>query len=130
MPGSVQEYLKANYAGYTFISGERIEKATGTFIYLKIKLNNITYELKFDGNGIFQSVSGSNKTSEVKIVLTDLPLTASSYLKTTFTQMVFISGTKVTKNESVTYVIKIKSGQKEYTVIFDSSGKMISNKRS
>jgi uncharacterized membrane protein YkoI len=130
MPASVQEYLKANYAGYTFISGERTEKATGTFIYLKIKLNNITYELKFDGNGIFQSASGSNKTSEVKVALTDLPLTASSYLKTTFTQMVFISGTKVTKNESVTYVIKIKSGQKEYTVIFDSSGKMISNKRS
>jgi len=130
IPVSVQEYLKANYAGYTFISGEKTEKATGTYIYLKIKLNNITYELKFDGNGAFQSASGSNKTYEVKIVLTDLPSTATSYLKTTFPQMVFLSGKKVTKNESITYVIKIKSGQKEYTVIFDSSGKMISNKRS
>ncbi len=130
MPAAVQEYLKAKYAGYTFISGEKAEKATGSFIYIKIKLNNITYELKFDGNGVFQSVSGSNKTSEIKVVLTDLPSTASSYLKTTFPQMVFLSGTKVTKNESITYVVKIKSGQKEYIIIFDSSGKMISNKRS
>lgn len=130
IPSSVLEYLKANYAGYTFISGEKTEKATGTYIYLKIKLNNITYELKFDGNGAFQSASGSNKTYEIKVVLTDLPSTATSYLKTTFPQMVFLSGKKVTKNESITYVIKIKSGQKEYTVIFDSSGKMISNKRS
>ncbi len=130
MPAAVQEYLKANYAGYTFISGEKTEKATGAFIYIKIKLNNITYELKFDVNGVFQSASGSNKTSEVKVGLTDLPTTASTYLKTTFSQMVFISGSKVTKNESITYVVKIKSGQKEYIVIFDSSGKMLSNKRS
>lgn len=130
LPASIQEYLKANYVGYVFISGEKAEKATGTIIYLKIKLNNITYELKFDGNGVFQSASGSNKTSEVKVVLADLPSTASSYLKTTFLQMVFVSGTKITKNESITYVVKIKAGQKEYIVIFDSSGKLISKKRS
>lgn len=130
IPAAVLEYLKANYAGYVFVSGEKIEKATSTFLNIKIKQNNITFELKFDANGVFQSVSGSNKTTEIKINLADLPVNAASYLKTTFTQMVFISARKITKNEVVTYVVKIKSGSKEYTVIFDSTGKMLSNKRS
>ena len=130
IPAGVLEYLKANYAGYVFVSGEKNEKATGTIIIIKIKQNNVTYELKFDEKGVFQSVSGSNKTSEVKINLADLPANAGIYLKNTFTQMVFISAKKVTKNEAITFVVKIKSGQKEYTVIFDSTGKMLSNKRS
>ncbi len=130
IPAAVLDYLKGNYVGYTFVSGEKTEKATVTYINIKIKHNNISYELKFDGNGIFQSVSGSNKTSELKIVLADLPAAANTYLKATFPQMVFITGKKVTKNEAITYVVKLKFGQKEYTVIFDSSGKMLSNKRS
>lgn len=130
IPTQILEYLKTNYVGYVFVSGEKTEKATGTFINIKIKQNSITYELRFDGSGMFLSVSGSNKTSEVKVTLADLPSPASTYLKATFPQLVFLSGKKVTKNESTTYVIKLKSGQKEYTITFDSSGKMLSNKRS
>lgn len=129
LPAAVLEYLKANYAGYVFISGEKSEKATGTYLNIKIKQNNVTFELKFDANGAFQSMAGSNKTTEIKINLTDLPANATTYLRATFAQMVLVSARKVTKNESVTYVVKLKAGNKEYIVIFDSSGKMLSNKR-
>ncbi|HLO44636.1 MAG TPA: PepSY-like domain-containing protein [Leadbetterella sp.] len=130
IPASILEYLKANYAGYSFVSGEKVEKAVVSFINIKIKLNGITYELKFDANGVFQSVSGSNKTSEIKIELAGLPVNAQTYLKTTFTQMTLISARKIIKNETTSYVVKLKSGQKSYTVTFDASGKMLSNKRS
>ena len=55
-------------------------------------------------------MAGSNKTTEIKINLTDLPTTATTYLRATFTQMVLVSARKVTKNESVTYVVKLKVG--------------------
>jgi uncharacterized membrane protein YkoI len=130
IPAPVLEYLKSNYAGYTFISGEKVEKAIAAFISIKIKQNDVVYELKFDSNGKFLSVSGSNKTSETKIELANLPTNAQTYLKATFPQMTLISAGKVTKNETITYVVKIKSGQKTYVVVFDSAGKMLSNKKS
>ena len=128
LPAAINEYLKANYAGFSFVSAEKSENAQAKVFNVKIKQNNITFEIKFDANGAFLKVSGSNKSSETKITLIDLPTTAQTYLKTTFPDLVLISARKIVKTEVISYYVKLKSNKKTWDIVFDSTGKMISKK--
>ena len=75
------------------------------------------------------SASGSNKTAELKITVGNLPTTALTYLRTTYPDFTLILAKKITKNEAVTYVVRIKYDKKEYEVVFDAAGKLISKKK-
>lgn len=119
-------YLNSKYAGFKLESATKYEKAGEVMYWLKITVSKITYSLVFDPKGVLVKVTGDNKTIETRLEAKELPTVAQSYLTKTYPKYVFIEGIKLTLESKITYVIKIKFNSKVYTIIFDSTGKMLS----
>ena len=123
---AIKEYIKSNFANFTFESAEKV--AIGTVVTYNVKIKNTTAQLLLTFNGDGKLLNRTVLGGELKEIIKESDLIAAikEYIKKTYPNAVFVSGEKITKNTVVSFVIKLKTDAQNLTLKFDGNGKIVS----
>ncbi|NID13616.1 PepSY-like domain-containing protein [Fibrivirga algicola] len=130
LPKAVTDYITANYAGATLVRAGTKTDAAGAITQYEviITLNNVQYELEFDGAGKFlKQETEDGHQQGTAVAQSALPAAIGTYLNTTYPGYAFVQASSRSSNGSVTsYVVDITSNGASYDVLFDATGVFIS----
>jgi hypothetical protein len=125
----IKTYLETNFKGYTFVNALKITAEKVDYYFVNFKLNNVTYQVKFDSKGAYISHSSSAKEESVSIKVEQILPTMREYLAKNYQGYSFVSAVKITKVNVVTYVVVIKYKDIVYTLTFNDKGSILSVKK-
>jgi hypothetical protein len=118
---AIKNYIRTNYEKSSFVYAEKITE--GTTVKYEVKINNTMTLLIFNAEGklLSKDAMGSEQSEPVKEA--DLLAPIKEFIKKNYPNTTFISAEKYTKNNSVTFIVKLKKDSQLITLKFDGNGK-------
>lgn len=130
LPAAITTYLAANHPGYAIVQADVKKKAAGAVkeYEVLIAVNNVQYELKFDGAGVFKKLeTADGHKEENAIAASALPASVTSYLAANYPGYVFKEAeTRASNGALVGYQVLIVQNNTEFELNFDAAGTFLS----
>lgn len=126
LPAAITAYLAANHPGYVIVQADVKKTVAGVVreYEVLIMVNNVQYELEFDGTGVFKELETSDgHRQENAIAASALPAAITNYLTANYPGYVFREAeSRAANGVLVGYEVEIVLNNTEFELYFDAAG--------
>lgn len=130
LPAAITTYLAANHPGYVIVQADVKKTVAGVVreYEVLIMVNNVQYELEFDGAGVFKELETSDgHRQENAIAASALPAAITNYLSANYPGYVFKEAETLAANgKLVGYEVEIVLNNTKFELYFDALGTFLS----